>query len=68
MGFLWEGSTGARALRLLQALPQGQGLRTPDLAQQLGVAPYVQDLFNGGALLIAIVVSAAATRRFTRKA
>lgn len=35
--------------------------------QQMGVAPYVQDLFNGAALLIAIVVSAAATRRYARK-
>lgn len=35
--------------------------------QQLGVAPYVHDLFNGGALLIAIVVSAASTRRFARR-
>ncbi len=35
--------------------------------QQLGVAPYVQDLFNGFALLIAIIVSAAATRRIRRK-
>ncbi|MFT4288930.1 ABC transporter permease [Nocardioides sp.] len=35
--------------------------------QQLGVEPYVQDLFNGVALLAAIVVSAAATRRFARR-
>jgi hypothetical protein len=38
MGFLWEGSTGARAVQILQDLPQGTTIATPDFARQLGVS------------------------------
>ncbi len=37
MGFLWEGSTGARAVKLLRELEQGQGIPTPQFARMLGV-------------------------------
>ncbi|MGN6526752.1 MAG: hypothetical protein ACTHL8_10210 [Burkholderiaceae bacterium] len=37
MGFMWEGSTGSRALAILKALPQGAVILTPDFARQLGV-------------------------------
>jgi len=36
MGFLWEGSTGARAVQLLRAMPPGTVMLTPDLARALG--------------------------------
>jgi hypothetical protein len=36
MGFLWEGSTGARAVQLLREQPPGTVMLTPDLAQALG--------------------------------
>lgn len=38
MGFLWEGSTGARAVQILRDLPQGTSIATPDFARQLGVS------------------------------
>jgi hypothetical protein len=37
MGFLWEGSTGSRALQVLRALPQGTEILTPEFAEMLGV-------------------------------
>lgn len=36
MGFLWEGSTGARAVQLLREQPPGTVMLTPDLAKALG--------------------------------
>jgi hypothetical protein len=36
MGFLWEGSTGARAVQLLRARPQGTVMLTRELAEALG--------------------------------
>jgi hypothetical protein len=39
MGFLWEGSTGARAVAMLRALPQGTVIETPRFAAALGVDP-----------------------------
>ena len=36
MGFLWEGSTGARAVQLLRTMPPGTVMLTPDLAKALG--------------------------------
>jgi hypothetical protein len=36
MGFLWEGSTGARAVQLLREQPPGSVMLTPDLAKALG--------------------------------
>ncbi|MGN6528467.1 MAG: hypothetical protein ACTHL8_18920 [Burkholderiaceae bacterium] len=39
MGFMWEGSTGSRALAILKGLPQGTALTTADLAARLGVKP-----------------------------
>lgn len=35
MGFLWEGSTGARAVQLLREQPPGTVMLTPDLAKAL---------------------------------
>lgn len=42
MGFLWEGSTGARAVQLFREMPHGTMLDTTTLAEMLGV--------KGGAL------------------
>ena len=39
MGFLWEGSTGARAVQLLKELPQGTVIDTNDFAARLEVKP-----------------------------
>ena len=36
MGFLWEGSTGARAVQLLRTKEPGTIMQTPELAQALG--------------------------------
>lgn len=37
MGFLWEGSTGARAVAMLRALPPGTVVFTPEFAAALNV-------------------------------
>ncbi len=37
MGFMWEGSTGARAVKLLREQPQGTVILTPKFAEMLGV-------------------------------
>lgn len=37
MGFLWQGSTGARAVEILRGLPIGTGIATPEFAEMLGV-------------------------------
>ncbi len=37
MGFMWEGSTGARAVQLLKELPQGTVIFTPQFAAMLEV-------------------------------
>lgn len=39
MGWLWEGSTGARAVQLLREQPQNTVIFTKDLAARLEVAP-----------------------------
>ena len=39
MGFMVEGSTGARAVAMLKGLPQGTILDTPEFAMALGVKP-----------------------------
>jgi predicted DNA-binding transcriptional regulator AlpA len=36
MGFLWEGSTAARAVQLLRTMPPGTVMLTPELAKALG--------------------------------
>lgn len=39
MGFMVEGSTGARAVAMLKAMPQGTIIETPDFAMALSVKP-----------------------------
>ena len=39
MGFLWEDSTGARAVKMLRAMDPGTVIETPEFAMALGVDP-----------------------------
>jgi hypothetical protein len=56
MGFMWEGSTGERAVQLLKGLPQGTVVDTVDLAARLDVKPGALHQLLANAVKLRMVV------------